>query len=743
VRILMITQFYAPTIGGQERLVEDLSIELIARGHHVAVATLEHEGQPSFGHVSGVHVHRIASTVGHFFRGYVDPSRRHAPPAVDPKAAAELRRVTRLEKPDIVHGHDWLIHSFLPLKRRHGPGLVVTLHDHSLVCANKRLIRSDEACAGPGPAKCLRCSASHYGLAKGPAIAVGNWVMSVTERALVDMFLPVSGVVADAAGLRDRGNRHLVIPNFLPTRTPIAAPKERLPGLPAEFVLFAGDVSRDKGVAVLLEAHRLLEDPPPLVLIGRITDPGVLAPAVGPERAASAALLAAPFGNVSAVGPQPHEVVLDAFRRCTVAVVPSLMPEAFGLVALEAMSAGRPVIASNIGGLREIITDGENGILVSPGDVEALRTSLARVLKDSALRARIGAAAESRARDFAADQIVPQVEQVYEDVLAARRTSRARHRPRPATTAARLRAGRTGIAKGLHRGGARAIQALTALGKSADRARPNPTAAARLSAGIRRTGRGLRRLDSYVILALIALGVGGTAIPPGAASPLRVILVLPLVLFVPGYALTSAVFGRRPPDIVERLALALSLSLVTTALVSLVLYLTSLGLTLYSWAVSLALVSAAAAVAAAARPSAAPGQSTRVLPHLALQLQRRRVEIAVTIAAAALVAAAVALARTPLASHSAPGYTALWLTQDAHSSGLILGVHSEEHRRTRYVLRLKLAGRTTRRQLTLAPGQTWQETLPPARRARALLYRDGRSGVYRSVRFAAHSTSGP
>ena len=67
-----------------------------------------------------------------------------------------------------------------------------------------------------------------------------------------------------------------------------------------------------------------------------------------------------------AVGPQSHEVVLDAFRRCTVAVVPSLMHEAFGLVALEAMSAGRPVIASRIGGLPDIITDDVDGFSSSP-----------------------------------------------------------------------------------------------------------------------------------------------------------------------------------------------------------------------------------------------------------------------------------------------------------------------------------------------------------------------------------------
>ena len=699
MRILMVTQFYSPTVGGQERVVEDLSRELIVRGHHVAVVALQQEGLPPVGEVSGVRVYRIESTAARFFRGYADPTRPHAPPAVDPKALAELRRVLDLEKPDIVHGHDWLIHSFLPLKRRDGPGLVVTLHDHSLVCANKRLIRKGEACTGPGPVKCLRCSAAHYGVAKGPVIAIGNRVMATAERALVDMFLPVSRVVADAAGLQRHGNSHRVIPNFLPTDAAGAAREERLPGLPRRFILFAGDVSRDKGVGVLLEAHGLLDDPPPLVLIGRIIHPELLARAVGPERASSAALLAAPIGNVRAVGAQSHEVVLDAFRRCALAVVPSLMHEAFGLVALEALSAGRPVIASNIGGLPDIVRDDKDGILVEPGDVEALRAALARVLGESALRSRLRSAAKRRAAKFSADLIVPQVEQAYEDVLAARQERAAQRRPAPSRVP-------------------------------------------RVAAVPGRVWRGLQRREPRVVLALAALAVVAAAIPAGTWTPLRAILVLPLALVLPGYALTSAIFWRRAPALPERIVLALGLSVVTTALASLFLYLVSFGLTLRSWVAALAVVTVSATVVAAARPLPAADGSTRVGRRQALRPPLRPLPIAIAVAAAGLVAAAVVLARTPLPSPSAPGYTALWLTRDSRSSALTLGVRSEEHHRTRYVLRLMLSGRITRRHLALAPGQAWEERLPPAAQAAASLYRVGRPGVYRSVRLGGAATTG-
>jgi glycosyltransferase involved in cell wall biosynthesis len=743
VRILMVTQFFPPTIGGQERVVEDLSIELKARGHHVAVATLQQEGlSPSGDHPSGVRVYPIRSTAGRFFRGYVDPSRPHSPPVVDPGAAAELRRLIRRDKPDIVHGHDWLIRSVLPLKRRNGPGLVVTLHDHRLICANKRLIRRGRACTGPGPAKCLRCSASYYGAAKGPAVTLGNWAMAAPERALVDMFLPVSRAVAEAAGLHgDQGRGHRLIPNFMPTGASSPGEKERLSGLPTEFVAFAGDASPDKGVAVLLEAHGLLEDAPPLVLIGRVIDPQMLAPVVGPERASSPLLLAAPFGRVRAVGAQPHEVVLDAFRRCTVAVVPSVMKEGFGLVALEAMSAGRPVIASDIGGLRDIITDGENGILVPPGDVEALRAALERVLEDKRLRSKLGAAAQLRAADFTADRIVPQVEQAYEDVLAARRTRRSGRR-----LVSKPGAGPSGLLSRsgsvLRRSVGTAGIFLSALAGHVLAARRRHLAPGRMSAVTRDVWAGLQRRESRLILALTALAVIGSTLPSGGWTPLRAILVLPLVVFLPGYALTSAIFRRRAPEAVERIVLALALSLVAAAAVSILLYLTPFGLRLYSWTAALALVTVAAVVVVAAGPSPAPAPAGPILPRLAFLVPRSRTVFVLALAAAGFAAAAVVLARTPLPSSSAPGYTSLWLTRDPRSSTLVLGVRSEEHQRTRYVLRLALAGSKTDRQLVLDPGQTWKVRLPPARQAAASLFRVGHRGVYRSVRLTAASETG-
>jgi glycosyltransferase involved in cell wall biosynthesis len=109
-----------------------------------------------------------------------------------------------------------------------------------------------------------------------------------------------------------------------------------------------------------------------------------------------------------------------------VAVHASVTPEPFGQVVVEAMAAGLPVVAAAAGGPAEVVTDGVDGILVPPGDVDRLAAALRRLAGDADLRDRLGQAGRVRAAAFRPEAVAASVMELYRAVLAQRP---AGHRP--------------------------------------------------------------------------------------------------------------------------------------------------------------------------------------------------------------------------------------------------------------------------------------------------------------------------
>ena len=99
-----------------------------------------------------------------------------------------------------------------------------------------------------------------------------------------------------------------------------------------------------------------------------------------------------------ALGFVPHHELAPLYARAAVVACPSRR-EGFGVACAEAMAHGRPVVASAVGGLLDLVVDGETGLLVPPGDADALRAGLERVLDDAQLRRRLGEAGRARARE--------------------------------------------------------------------------------------------------------------------------------------------------------------------------------------------------------------------------------------------------------------------------------------------------------------------------------------------------------
>lgn len=202
-----------------------------------------------------------------------------------------------------------------------------------------------------------------------------------------------STALAEAAqGLGARTVR--VIPGGVDLPDHVPAPAE------PPHVLFAGRLSPEKGILELVEAASGL----PLVVAGD-----------GPLRARVP----------QARGMVPHDELLTLYGRASVVACPSHR-EGFGVVCAEAMAHGRAVVATAVGGLKDLVQDGETGLVVPPGDVPSLRRALERLLADLDLRTRLGNAARERARTLLSwDTVTRATLAAYDDALRTPRSAGA------------------------------------------------------------------------------------------------------------------------------------------------------------------------------------------------------------------------------------------------------------------------------------------------------------------------------
>jgi glycosyltransferase involved in cell wall biosynthesis len=200
------------------------------------------------------------------------------------------------------------------------------------------------------------------------------------------------------------------VPLFVP-RPAAAAP---LPQIPR--VLFVGRVTPAKGLDVLVQAIARLDV--------RLE---VCGDGWGLPRARQLASRLEVGERVTFHGRVPPFRMSEHYARSTVVAVPSLWPEPFGLVGLEAMGQGRPVVASATGGIPEWLVDGETGFLVPPGDPDRLAQALEDLLTDAARCESMGRAGEEHvAHNFSRERYLAAVLDAYQDARRHWETSTAR-----------------------------------------------------------------------------------------------------------------------------------------------------------------------------------------------------------------------------------------------------------------------------------------------------------------------------
>lgn len=227
----------------------------------------------------------------------------------------------------------------------------------------------------------------------------------------IDVALAVSEAAREFAGRIVRGPIH-VIPNGADvTLFRDASPAEGLP--PGERILFVNRLEPRKGFRTTVRAFgrvALRRPEARLVVAGD-----------GPERDALDDLPAPLRSRVTMLGNVAHSRLPPYHAGCHVFVGPALGRESFGIVLVEAMAAGLPVVASDIPGYREVVRADVDGLLVPPGDAAALAQAIERVLDDAPLAARLRAAGRARAARFDWPVVAEEITGCYREAVAGRR----------------------------------------------------------------------------------------------------------------------------------------------------------------------------------------------------------------------------------------------------------------------------------------------------------------------------------
>ncbi|MFN7017316.1 MAG: glycosyltransferase family 4 protein [Fimbriimonadales bacterium] len=404
MRVIMVSWEYPPRIvGGIARHVQELSEALAAQGVETHVVTPTHPDAPDEATERGVHLHRLGtppSPYGNFLEGVYAMNA-----ALEARADALLQALlqgkpTRAQrKPILLHAHDWLVHpAAKALKHRYKIPFIATIH--ATEYGRHGGIHSDLS-------RAINHLEWEFSYEAWRVIVCSDFMRGEVIHALNT---PYDKITVIPNGVRAE-KFHFEFPEKerVAFRARFAQPEQPL-------LFFVGRMVREKGVQILLQALPII----------RAELPSVRAVIVGGGYRAHLEEFVRFCHLTDAVhftGFIPDADLLRLYRVVDVAVYPSLY-EPFGIVALEAMAAGTPVVVSDAGGLKEVVRHEETGIVTWAGNPESLAWGVLRVLQDPvATRRRVQNALESVQREFNWARIAQQTIQVYQRVWDEFRTT--------------------------------------------------------------------------------------------------------------------------------------------------------------------------------------------------------------------------------------------------------------------------------------------------------------------------------
>ena len=384
MRIDMLSWEFPPRIvGGIARHCYGLARSLVKMGHEVRMITLEFPGSPDFEYVDGIAVHRVRIELGHpdfltwvlLFNHFME------------KYAARLNAGTRS---DVIHAHDWLV-SAASISMKHFLGKPLVFTVHSTEVGRSRGLKGANSYTIDG--------LEWWSTFEASRVIVTSESM---RREVVEHFrLPPGKVHKIPNGVDvEKFNLEFDRESF---RSRYVSSGERI-------VLFVGRLTPQKGVEYLIKALPMILQSHPevkLVIVGdgwMSDDLKSLARSTGrPEK-------------IYFTGFLPEQDLIKTLLSADVLVIPSVY-EPFGIVALEGMAAGIPVVASNVDGLSEVVHHGRNGVLTYPADPKSIAWGVDRILSDRDYAKRLVENAKREVfRKYSWDAIARETIKVYEEV---------------------------------------------------------------------------------------------------------------------------------------------------------------------------------------------------------------------------------------------------------------------------------------------------------------------------------------